>query len=572
MSVEIIMSSGSLKVKRALPPDRALLERDDLFSERQRKYYEAFCEAGTMNGAARLLEAGNDTDSVITASNVSSSVRITQAKALNSGWVPNSGSIVADPETVKKNEAKVARKLKNKVSTFVVTWAQNATPAHAEFLASLKEYCKHRGATLLVIAGRYKNPTSQWTQSSKDSEYWVSEVEDYLIDTRIELNKNCIIMGDIKTQPTAETPLSGFKSITQDKTGIFGHPKVALESVATPQNMLPKLLCTTGAVTVENYTDSKAGVKGEFHHTLGATVVEIQDDHFFMRQINACEDGTFIDLLHEYTPDGVKKAGRAKGLVLGDLHTEFIDPKCEEAIFGKKGLVDVFDPEKVVMHDWYDGYSGSHHHKNKLFINFVKHHSGMGDVAMEVNRTLNKTAEWVKPGRDYFIVDSNHNQHLVQWLEEVNPKTDFVNTLFWCEIMSMMLPEAFFDKTRAVFPNPLQLLAEERLGLPNLHFTTSTDELFIGDIDCSQHGHKGPNGSRGSVNAFATLGVKSITGHGHSPGIKHGHYRVGHNSYPDLEYVDGPSSWLQSDCLIYANGKRTLIHKLDGKWRANRGR
>src|SRR5690606_19010332 len=36
----------------------------------------------------------------------------------------------------------------------LITWAQNATPAHAGFLGALKGYCEREGAELVVIPGR----------------------------------------------------------------------------------------------------------------------------------------------------------------------------------------------------------------------------------------------------------------------------------------------------------------------------------------------------------------------------------------------------------------------------------
>ena len=572
--VEIMIRRRQHMLVEILLPDRSVFKYKKAFASlKQREVFEAYCVTGSINGTARLMSAENPGDATYDTGTVSKMIRNVQAKAYKLGWKPKSLPVNVDKKISSKNLKAIERKLKNQVSTFVVTWAQNATPVHQGFLNSLKIYCKHRNALLLVIAGRYKNPTSQFTQNQQHSEYWVDEISEYLIDSRIELNPNIIVMGDIKTQPTAENPLSGFKSITQDKSGVFGHSKVAMESVATPQNSLPKLLTTTGAITLKNYTDSKAGAKGEFHHTFGATVIEVQGDLFHMRQINACNDGSFIDLQHEYTSTRVRKAGRPLGLILGDLHTEFVDSDSEQSVFGKGGMLDVLNPKKVVLHDLYDGYSGSHWHDKKLFINYAKHHSGMNNVEDEVIRTLEKVRGWVRKGIDYYVVDSNHNQHLVIWLQNVNPKTDFENTQFWCKIMSKMLPETVMGATSAEYPNPLQLLADEQLGLKNLHWLTSSDKLMIGDIDCTHHGHKGANGAKGTLGAFATIGVKTITGHGHSPGIKHGHYRVGTNSRLDLEYAQGGmSSWLHTDCLIYANGKRTLIHKFKGQWRAVRTR
>jgi hypothetical protein len=62
------------------------------------------------------------------------------------------------------------------------------------------------------------------------------------------------------------------------------------------------------------------------------------------------------------------------------------------------------------------------------------------------------------------------------------------------------------------------------------------------------------------------IGVRLVTGHGHSPAIEHGHYRVGTSTYLKLDYTEGPSSWLNTHCIIYANGKRSLLNIVFGKW------
>jgi hypothetical protein len=44
----------------------------------------------------------------------------------------------------------------------------------------------------------------------------------------------------------------------------------------------PKMMLTTGAITKSNYTDSKSGKVGDFHHTFGFVIVEIKDDETFL--------------------------------------------------------------------------------------------------------------------------------------------------------------------------------------------------------------------------------------------------------------------------------------------------
>jgi len=74
------------------------------------------------------------------------------------------------------------------------------------------------------------------------------------------------VMSDVKIQPTAVQPLTGMAGMSGGKSCVFGSPKVHLEVLGALEGYVPKVMLTTGAVTQSNYTDSKAGKKGEFHH------------------------------------------------------------------------------------------------------------------------------------------------------------------------------------------------------------------------------------------------------------------------------------------------------------------
>ena len=55
-----------------------------------------------------------------------------------------------------------------------------------------------------------------------------------------------------------------------------------------------------------------------------------------------------------------------------------------------------------------------------------------------------------------------------------------------------------------------------------------TDQSFsVKGVELGMHGHRGPNGARGTLKSFSTIGVKSITGHSHTPGIENGAYQAG---------------------------------------------
>src|SRR6202453_3147123 len=315
---------------------------------------------------------------------------------------------------------KFKRKLDSKI--FVVTSAQNATPVHKEFWAALLQYCEFRGAELMVIPIRYKNPTSRWEQSQANEESWMVPNE-YLWNVRKNLNKNIVVLGDIKVQPTATSPVTGFEGVTHGEAAILGHTKLQLKVVATPQGKYPKITTTAGACTVKNYTDPRAGKLGEFHHTLAAVVVEVDGPRFHLRQINAKSDGTFYDL--DYLYDGTKrKPAQYSGvpaLVMGDTHVEGIDPVVEKVTF--EDMIPFFQPRKLLWHALEDGGSVNHWAAKNPFVTSARHYSHAGSASEEFYNALAFVSERTPLGTESFIVASNHNDWLHRWILDRDWKT-----------------------------------------------------------------------------------------------------------------------------------------------------
>ena len=139
------------------------------------------------------------------------------------------------------------RKLKPGTKRYIITAAQNATPVHEEFWKALRRAAKDMHAEILVVPLRYKNATSEWTASQENAEWWHDEVSPFLWNTRRRLNANLTLLGDLKTQPTASAPLSGFEAMTGGESGIIGHTKLQLKVVPSPSHKYPKILTTTGA-------------------------------------------------------------------------------------------------------------------------------------------------------------------------------------------------------------------------------------------------------------------------------------------------------------------------------------
>jgi hypothetical protein len=450
---------------------------------------------------------------------------------------------------------------------FIITAAQNATPVHPEFWKSLEVAAKHLGAELVVIPLRYRNPTSVWSKDQEDHEWWAEEVTPYLFNVRKKLNANLVIAGDVKTQPTASSPLSGFESLTGAESCILGHTKMQFRSVPVPTGRFPKLLTTTGACTKPNFTDSKAGKLGHFHHFLGALLVEIDGRRFHLRQLNADrKSGEFTDLDLSFSPRGVKKAPPALGLVLGDAHARFIDPAVDKATFGPRGIVETLQPRTLVFHDVFDGYSVNPHHLGNPFIGQAKLRGQVGDVREEVEHCV----AWVKDrakGRRAIIVSSNHDNFLSRWVANTDWRHTPGNAAFYLETAAAMLKSVALGPQGASYADPFVYWVEKLRGEANIRCLALDESFKLEGIECSLHGHQGPNGARGTLKNLSRLGARVISGHSHTPGIEEGHYQAGTSTPLRLEYAHGPSSWLNSHVIVYHSGKRALLTIIEGEWR-----
>jgi hypothetical protein len=443
------------------------------------------------------------------------------------------------------------------VKRYLFVWAQNATPVHKGFLAALKNY----PAKLVAIAGRYHNPTSRWSVKDESQEWWTPEIEPYLTEKRKQLCPNLTLLGDISVQPTAHRPLTGFEGFVGKSSGIVGHPKRALKTVPSGTRV-PRILATTGAVTVPNYTKSRAGKRGEHNHVLGALVCEIDEKGlYWLRQVTADRSGAFYDLDKRYTPTGVEKAPRALSLALGDLHAGADDL----AVLGAtKRLINLVKPQHVVLHDTLDFSSASHHAKGlKASVDRVGQKGCVRTEVADTAAALTEIAEW--GDHTVHVVRSNHDAHLDQWADSTDPRTDPRNVRYWCE-----LQVAAFQHHEETGKWPMLFPMEcERLGVPKtVKFLGLNDSLKLADVEMARHGHVGIGGSRGSPAQYAKLGVKTTTGHTHAPEIVDGSYVSGVTGSVDMGYNSLPSAWAQASTLQYADGKRAIIFFWAGKFRA----
>jgi len=444
-----------------------------------------------------------------------------------------------------------------KARTWVVTAAQNNSPVDEAFLKALLVYCEEHRAELIIRKIRYGT-----------SKEWCASLHPYLVDDEIELHG--VVIPDVRISATTANPLTGLDSRSGVKHAVYGATKLAMKTIATPMERLPKILYSTGCVTEPNYSQTKAGNLADFHHSMSAIIIE-QDvkKRTFIRSVT-WDGECFIDIDTMYTQEDWFPAAPWLALVTGDEHAWFVDPKVKAATYmNSDSMVCVGRPEVVVRHDVLDCYSVSHHHEGNGVIQRNKAIFGWGDLRKELDDTLEYIRETSTEDFTNLIVSSNHNDHLTQWLARGERGVTPENALLYHELMVKVLRSAERYETGVSTINPFEAYAEEyfRPEEVSIEFLSPRKGYMIHDIDVSQHGHNGPNGVRGSLTNLSKIGIKTVIGHSHSPGIMGGCWQVGTSSRYDLEYLKGPSSWLQAHCVIHANGKRQMLPIIDGKWR-----
>lgn len=436
---------------------------------------------------------------------------------------------------------------------FFFSWAQNNTPVHKGLLKEMKAYAEFHNASIHIIAGRYKNPTSVFTD--KDFDTWEPELLEYLDANRHDIHKYLSIMSDVKIQPTAVNPMSGLEGMSRENSCIFGSPKVQMNTIPVLFGQKPKMIMTTGAVTKKNYTDSKSGKKGEFHHTFGFVIVEIKDDEtFFTRQVVAKTDGSFCDLFYKVKNGVVSTIDSTSAIVMGDYHAGDHD----ENVIGKTlNLLKYIKPKNVVFHDVFDGKSINHHEMDDPFIQYQKELDGKNSLKDEVDLMLRELDRF----KEYkvVIVRSNHDDFVDRWLKKTDWRKSNTpkNSLEYMTYSAAILRG---DAKNGIIP----WIIKEKFP----HFITlnRTDSYIVNHWELANHGDLGTNGSRGSLDQYRKFNTKIVIGHSHSPARKDNVLQVGTSTKLRLSYNIGPSSWLNSHVIIHENGKAQHIHFFDGEY------
>lgn len=473
-------------------------------------------------------------------------------KILQTSGVTNNVKTIEDTEEFKKAQL---REHDSEKKRFIISSAQSDTQVHKDFLTNMEAYADFVDGELLIVANRYKNPTSlESSKRLKGTEVWVSEVQPYLTANYHKLHKYIHLAGNLKVSPTASTPLTGLNGVSGKASMIIGSPRVHLKSLPVLDNDPNKLLLSTGMCTLPNYTDTKSGFKGAYHHTFGFVIVECDGDDFHVRQVTATEDGSFYDLIY-YTSNGtvVEDISSKEAVILGDIHTGETDMEVFQV---SKRMLEMFNPKQTFVHDLFSGYSINRHEKNNPIVLMQKEKEGKLDLSKEIEEVFDFVEKYLLD-HNPVIVKSNHDVFLdtmiidSDWRKESNKAT----YLYLANLLAMgKAPKGL-----------LPALLEERFG-DQIRCLSINESVKVKGWECGQHGHKNSNGSRPSPTSFKNMNTKICSGHSHVLHREDGYACVGTNTHKRLGYNESWSSWTHGNGVIHPDGKLQLINIVNNKF------
>lgn len=427
---------------------------------------------------------------------------------------------------------------------YLISSAQNASPVHNEFLTNMEAYAKHIGAEIGIIATRYKNPTSFFKE---EGDVWDQKTHPYLIANKQYIHNNVIVLADLKIQATSPNPTNGIELFGDNASCIVGSPRIEMRSVPVLPGQMQKFLYSTGTVTQPNFTDSVAGGKAEAHHSYGFVIVEIEDDEIVhLRSVSASDDGSFNDLIFR-VQDGVITQEAVECLVWGDSHFAQKQQNVTDAF---RNLCDDLGVTTSILHDVWDSQSINTHNLKDPIVQHELMKTGKNSLQKELSQLYIELDWFEKNMNRTLVIGSNHDDMLDRAMSQGDWRDNLVNAELFVEMLALKLSSKANDGIIAYYINR---------DYKNIEALGVDASYILHGVELAIHGHKGPNGSRGNIQAFSKLSNKTIIGHSHSPSIRWGCYQVGISCQMQHGYNKGLSGWAYAGCTLNKHGKRQMI-------------
>lgn len=457
------------------------------------------------------------------------------------------------------------KEINKKTDILLVTSAINTTSINYNQLLFMKKLVKkikkdhNKNAEIVIIPTRYRNPTSPTEYISdhkKQREWWVEEIEEYLLYNKSVFG-DVIIGGDIPVQATAQNPLNGMNGFAGDKSLILGSPRIHYRTLPRMLKDPLRVICSSGTISVKNYSRSVAGGKADFNHSNGFVIIEKKKNNKCLppRNVFVEENGNFSDIAYSCVNGKIEKTKKALNLTLGDTHRWVLDMKLH---LETKKLFRGYSFNDIIVHDLLDGYTFNPHERKDPFISRYKILNGHYKIKEEVEQALEYPSDLLNDFnvKNINVIESNHDIFLDRHINDMNWKNDLHNSDAYLEY-ALIQQTVNLKKYGNIFG---YLMHKKYENKDNVKYIKCGDSLVFKGVKFDQHGENGVNGSRGSVQGFKKLNIKTTTAHTHTPSINDGNFCVGKSSVREEYYIrKGLTTQAQGHALQFESGKRQLI-------------
>jgi len=447
---------------------------------------------------------------------------------------------------------------------YVVTTAQACASPHSYLLRGIKCYAARNKAEIIVLPTIGKSAREDWDEIHP-------VFKSYLEYGKRKLNSN-IVIEQFNVRPYQIDPVTGLSRFAQqEQSAIFASPKQRLQTISHAHSRYPKFLMTTGACTRPNYASGKdssaerrrLGNIARRDHVYGFVVVEVVDDSVYhFRHVRANHKGEFCDLGKKYSGNKITTAS-VEAMVCGDWHNGQGIESVYEATYK---MIEEFKPKRLVLHDFFDAHSVSHHIekkpvREKLIQIYDKGLHLLEKELREANEVLQKLSRLMSH-KTILLVHSNHHVFLHRYLEEGRFTKDSHNFRVAVELLGYMAEKDYNNPVEAGIKKYGRLAS-------TIRFLLEDNNVKVRGYQLAQHGdHNWATNGYSSLQANEINYGKCISGHVHGAQMLRNTYTVGTCLPLNMFYMRGfPTKWTHTHALIYSTGTVQLINIIGGRYK-----
>lgn len=430
---------------------------------------------------------------------------------------------------------------------FIISTILPNSKVNKNFVSAMELYCKTNNAELILIPIRgVRNEVLFNEQDAKlYGKYFCTE---HTFNSNLRLVNTGITANN-------KNPIQSIKELGHKNYSVIaGSTKQSMELIPSIHKDKVHLVYLTGTCSDIIYKKNVTGHINSENNTVGALVVEIQDDKIFYIRNVEWINGYFVDLNKAYFPNKVEKI-EAEAIVAGDFHLSGDeDVKSLELL---KQEIKFLKAKKLFIHD-FCSHNTINHHEQDNWVKMAKMMKKFINLEAEHDYTARVFNRWVEDLKhlDFYIVKSNHDRWLSKyignrnlWIHD-NSNALYAHTLCGYALMNM---------------DPFELTMRHKIRRDiKIHFIQ--DKSFkIAGIELGFHGDIGNNGGKSSLRSLELSAGKCVVGHSHTPKILFKGFQVGTCTKLDLGYNVGGSSWWNGNVSIYKDGHRQMLLGVDYK-------